>query len=194
MQLDGLHDETATLVTCFETIWSPKLKKIKCVVPVTAILLFGALASANAQIITYSNRATFNTAFGSTTVEDFTSNFHFPITTGVLNSATNLVVSSGTPIVPGDIKAGVTYSTPVQAGNFFNIDAGGGYVGGFLDSAVGGTPVLTATFNGPVKAFGFDTNDLMGAFKVTINYGGTPYVAQPFNGAGFTGSQVTIRI
>jgi len=154
------------------------------------LLFVGAASVVHAQITTYSDRPTFDLAVGPTTVETFTDNFHFPITTGTLNSATNLVVANGSPILPGDIKSGVTYSTPIGSDFFFNIDAGGGYTGGFLDRVGLGFPstALTITFDGPVSAFAFDTEDLMRRFRVGINYSGTPY-SDVFSGAGFYGFQ-----
>ncbi len=85
-----------------------------------------------------------------------------------MNSFTNL---PGIGITPGTIKAGVTYTAavPNPNANFFNIDAGGGYVGGFLDSLFVPRP-LTVTFVGLVGAFGFDANSLAGAQVVTIHF------------------------
>lgn len=122
-----------------------------------AAAIVGTAAHAGA-ITTYSSVSAFNAAVGAgtVTVEDFTSTYHFPISGGVLNSATNVA-----GITPGTIKPGVTYSTPVGSGNFFNIDAGGGFAGGFLDTVTGGSRVLTITFDGPVQMFGFDTNELV---------------------------------
>lgn len=110
-------------------------------------------------ITTYNNLTSFNTAVGalSITVEDFTSTAHFPINSGVLNSATN---EAG--ITPGTIKSGVTYLTPLPgSGIFFNIDAGGGFDGGFLDT-LDRNRVLTITFDNDIQYFGFDTNKVIG--------------------------------
>jgi len=155
----------------------------------TASLLLAAVSSSPAfagSITTYSDRATFTAAVGgSPTVEDFGDTSRFPISTGVLNSSTNL---PGIGITPGLIQPGVTYSTPIGTGNFFNIDAGGGFTGGFLDSIFRGFP-LTVTFDGPVSGFGFDTNQFMGnAFDVTISFlAGNPYNAQlPVPAGGFS--------
>jgi hypothetical protein len=121
------------------------------------------------------SRSDFENALGSNiVVEDFTNTHHFPITTGVLNSSTNLP-SIG--ITPGTIKAGVTYSTPIGAGNFFNIDAGGGFTGGFLDT-VTGNQFLTVNFDNAVQGFGFDTNQLSPNLQVVINY--TDHTSQTF--------------
>jgi len=130
------------------------------------------LTAASAQVIvTHNTLTTFDAVVGGNpvTVEDFTSSFHFPISTGILNSQTNLVVESGTPIVPGMIQPGVTYSTPIGTSVFFNIDAGADFVGGFLDTATGEGP-LTITFDDiPALGFGFDTDDFMGtSFNITI--------------------------
>ena len=160
-----------------------------------AIVLFGLSPVAEAGGITdYTDRSTFTTAVGvPLTVEDFTDSYHFPITTGILNSETNLVVENGTPITPGLIQPGVTYSTPIRTGNFFNIDAGGGFTGGFLDGLGSGSPstALTTTFNNPVNGFGFDTNSLMGTqFTITINFTSGPADVQTIpvtSGSSFFG-------
>ena len=125
---------------------------------------------AQAGTITETDRTTVLSELGGTAlVEDFTSSAHFPITTGVLNSASNLP-SIG--IIPGTILPGVTYSTPISSGNFFNIDAGGGFPGGFLDT-VTGPNALTVQFTTAQTAFGFDTNSLMGSsFQITIDFSG----------------------
>lgn len=133
---------------------------------------------ARAAIIDYSDRATFEAATGATTVEDFTTSYHYPITTGILNSSTNLVVANGTPITPGMILPGVTYSTSIGSGNFFNIDLGGGiFQGGFLDS-FGKSQVLTITFDHAQSGFGFDSYDLAGNFVVDIYSGSTLLASQ----------------
>ena len=112
-----------------------------------------------ATITSYSSRASFDAAVGPTTLENFTDQAHFPILSGVLNQFTREAGLS-----PGDIEAGVTYSTPIGTGNFFNIDLGGGFTGGFLDSVTseGGDRPLNIAFDSPVAAFGFDTNQSMG--------------------------------
>jgi hypothetical protein len=129
--------------------------------------LLGAVAQAGT--IAETDRTTVLTVLGgSALVEDFTSGAHFPITTGVLNSETNL---PGIGITPGTILPGVTYSTPIGSGFFFNIDAGGGFPGGFLDTITGNA--LTVQFTTAQTAFGFDTNALMGSsFNITIDFSG----------------------
>ncbi|MBI4460549.1 MAG: hypothetical protein HY648_10895, partial [Acidobacteria bacterium] len=150
-----------------------------------ALLLAGLLPStlSAGTITTYSVRVNFLAAVGSTTVEDFTNTSHFPITTGVLNSSTNLPAIG---IAPGDIEPGVTYSAPVPdpIQNYFNIDAGGGFPTPFLDSLFPPRP-LTVTFDGPVAAFGFDTNSLMSpSFGITINFVSGPAYTQTFTVSG----------
>jgi hypothetical protein len=133
-----------------------------------------------AQYTVYSDRTTFEAGLGPVTVEDFTDSAHFPIASGILNTFTDEAVDFGSPIKPGDIKPGVTYSRPVGESFFFNIDAGGGYTGGFLDgfNQDGDNPPLTVTFDGPVKGFGFNTNILMG----------TRFVVDVFTAGGLLGS------
>jgi len=124
----------------------------------------------------FDDRTAFDAAVGSTTLEDFTDTHHFPISTGILNSATNLVVTFGSPILPGDIQPGVTYSMPIGTGQFFNIDEFGGFVGGFLDGLKDPEfDPVTIAFDNPVAAFGFDMNQLMGgSFDITIQFTSGP--------------------
>ncbi|QDU45098.1 PEP-CTERM motif protein [Symmachiella dynata] len=149
----------------------------------TGLVSLGLVSYSDAGLITtYSNRANFDAAVSPlpTTLEDFTDTYHFPISTGVLNSATNL---PGINLFPGDIQAGVTYSTPIGYNFFFNIDSGGAYVGGFLDAFFGGDPnrELTITFDSPVSAFGFDTNHRMGTdFDIAIEFTSGPNFIQNF--------------
>lgn len=144
------------------------------------VALPALISTAHAGAITsYADLPTFNAAIGSAavTVEDFTPNFHGPISTGILNSSTNL---SGIGIVPGTIMPGVTYSTPVGTGFFFNIDLGANFDGGFLDTlSTGRSRVLTITFDSPAKFFGFDTNDThISSMFMTVNFSlGTPISA-----------------
>jgi hypothetical protein len=132
-------------------------------------------------ITVFTDRPSFVSAVGGPlTVEDFTDTVHLAISTGVLNSSTDLVVEEGPPIRPGDIEPGVTYSTTVLTGRFFNIDFGGGFEGGFLDGQIPGDP-LTITFDGPVSAFGFDTNFFMGDnYDLTIGFISDPNFVQNF--------------
>lgn len=147
--------------------------RLRFLVPVACLL---AASVAQAQTITtFTDRTAFLTALGSTpvTTEDFTSSSHFPITTGLLNAYTNL---PGIGITPGIIQPGVTYSVPAGtwSGNFFNIDAGANFTGGFLDTVTDAGP-LKITFDGPISAFGFDTNNWMdSAFLITINFTSGP--------------------
>ena len=77
------------------------------------------------------------------------------------------MTSDGPPITPGLIHPGVTYSTPVGTDNFFNIDLGGGFTGGFLDGLFSSKP-LTITFDNAQNGFGFDASPYSGTFNVTI--------------------------
>ena len=144
-------------------------------------------ASAHAGVITaYNDLTSFNNAVGAlaVTVEDFTNTNHFPINSGILNSATN---EAG--ITPGTIKPGVTYSTPLPgSGNFFNIDSGGGFTGGFLDTVTGNNRVLTIAFDNDVQFFAFDSNALVGSgMLMTINFAsGSPFQQQIVPANGFT--------
>jgi hypothetical protein len=160
---------------------------LKGIVSLGTLLLVCASASIaeSATITSFTNRNDFNTAIGSIPViiEDFTNSFHFPITTGSLNSQTNLVVLIGVPLRTGDIKPGVTYSTQLGTDFFFNIDAGGGYTGGFLDGFASSdfNRTLTIDFDKNVSAFGFDTNSLMGNdFDLKIKFSSGETFVQNF--------------
>ena len=145
------------------------------------IVCGSASIAESASITSFSERNNFNTAVGATPliVEDFTESSHYPISTGILNSQTNLDTLEE-PIRPGDIEPGATYSTPVGTGSFFNIIASpeipgiGGFTGGFLNSFSSSTDpdrTLTVDFDNNVSAFGFDTNSFMGdSFNLTINF------------------------
>lgn len=148
-----------------------------------AFPLLGTTLASAGMISEYSDRSAFEVAAGvPLVVEDFTDTFHFPISTGVLNSSTNLVVETGPPILPGDIEAGVTYSTLIGESFFFNIDGGGGFEGGFLDGFTQNFDnVLTIDFDNPVAAFGFDTNRIMGrSFELLIEFTSGPSYQQTF--------------
>ncbi|MFN0182994.1 MAG: PEP-CTERM sorting domain-containing protein [Aquabacterium sp.] len=121
-----------------------------------------------ATISVNTDRASFEASLGGpVTVEDFTDTHHFPIHTGVLNSATNL---PGIGITPGTIKAGVTYSVQLPMPEYgFNIDAGAQFVGGFLDTVQGNGP-LTVTFDSAVSGFGFDTNAFSPNVHVVVHF------------------------
>lgn len=127
-------------------------------------------------ITPYTDRTTFNTAVGPTTLENFTDTTHFPILSLTLNSFTN---EAG--ITPGLIQPGVTYSTTVGVtpgeDDPFNIDAGYLYTGGLLDSRTrdGINRPLTITFTGPVTAFGFDTDGFYNSsYNLVINFASGP--------------------
>ncbi|WP_299723791.1 VPLPA-CTERM sorting domain-containing protein [uncultured Tateyamaria sp.] len=150
----------------------------------------GTLAHAG-TITGYTDQTAFATDFSSAVTEDFGASALFPISTGVLNASTSISTPRG-PISPGDIVDGVTFSTPIGAGNFFNIDSGGGFNGGFLDSIGTTAPRdLTVTFDVAQTAFGFVTNMLMPSFDITINFVSGPSVTQSLsvasNGLEFFG-------
>jgi hypothetical protein len=150
---------------------------------IAAAALAAVVVDSSAIITTYSDRPTFLAAVGGTfTTEDFTDDDHIPIASGILNQFT---AEAG--LVPGDIEPGVTYSTPVGRRFFFNIDAGGGYTGGFLDGFYEGDPdrALTITFGSAASAFGFDSNVLMGNdFDILIKFASGPDYAGNFSVAG----------
>ncbi len=156
--------------SCFTT------RKVK-LIPFSLAFIGFALAAQADTITEYFDQASFDAAVaGPLTVEDFTSTSHFPISTGVLNTFTDL---PGIGIYPGDILPGVTYSTNVDSNsassNEFNIDGGGsGFTGGFLDSLnIGSNRPLTVAFDIPVEAFGFDTNGSVGGTSQIIQIGDT---------------------
>ena len=132
-----------------------------------AVLLLAAPAGAGT--ITLSDRATVLAALGgSAVVDDFGVEAAFPIPAGVLDATTSLVTEFDGPILPGRVAPGVTYSTAIGSGAFFNIDAFGGFDGGFLSGFQQVAPFpLTVSFAAPRQAFGFDTNYLMGA-RMTV--------------------------
>lgn len=147
-------------------------------------LLFITGTAHSSSITIFTDKNVFNDAVGviPVTIETFTDTHHFPISTGILNSSTNLPEIG---IYPGDIQPGVTYSTTIGTGNFFNIDAGGGFEGGLLDGEFGGNPnrVLTITFDNEISAFGFDTNLLMWpGFDITIHFAEAPDYFQNIGG------------
>lgn len=143
-------------------------------------------ARADAQFTEWNSQSAFNAAFPGATVETFTTSDHFPLG-ATLNSLSSYTPAFGTPINPGDIAPGVNYSD----GNVLLIDSFGGFTGGFLDGLIGRGSVgpLLATFDGTVSAFGFNTNVLMGAFSVQINYGSG--LSSTFNYDSPAGYQMT---
>ena len=159
------------------------MKSVKYSIALSASVFLACTAHAG-EVTHFSDRDAFNSILSTpAVVENFTNTHHFPISTGVLNSETDLVVLSGLPIRPGDIKPGVTYSTAIGSGNFFNIDWGPTSDGGFLDGLTQphGNP-LTVTFDRPVNAFGFDTNRFMGRmFDMTIRFTHGPEKTMTFD-------------
>jgi hypothetical protein len=143
----------------------------------------GSVVASGGVITQYSDRTLFNTAVGPVTVEDFTSTAHFPINPGILNSSTNCLPSGSPPVLS---NLALLNSTNVTGpGNDFNIDFGGtgGFVGGFLDSIVNidgaATRPLTAVFDGPVTAFGFDTSGFLSTMTESIQINSS--TGAPFN-------------
>ena len=137
----------------------------------SSVFVLSSRVAEAGSITTFTDRTVFDTSVGPTITDTFGDTFGFPISTGVLDASTNLMLASGDPILPGRVQPGVSYSTPMGSGNFFNLDANSGFAGAFLDGglrAMGRNP-LTVRFDGPVLGFGFDTNRLMGTtFRVTI--------------------------
>lgn len=175
------------------------LRSWQAVLSFAAAVAVPGVASAGA-ITSFTNLPAYQAALGGATetVETFGNVARFPISTGVLNSSTNLVVAFGSAITPGLIQPGVTYSTPIGSGNFFNIDFGADYVGGFLDSITNPTDptkVLTTTFVNPVSAFGFVTSRTLNtSLNITINFTSGPAfqannIAIPSGGMMFFGWQ-----
>ena len=163
------------------------MKRVLFGVVIVGLSLVGGAVVEGSIVTTYADRPAFDANVGPTTTDDFGTKAAFPISTGVLNASTNLVTLFGGPILPGLIQAGISYSTPIASGFFFNIDSGGGFVGGFLDGGLGtpGLP-LTVTFDSPIRAFGFDTNGEMGtSFNITIDFASGPAYLQTFGGLTF---------
>jgi hypothetical protein len=102
------------------------------------------------------------TAGGRAVVEDFTDNPHFPLLSCRLSSRTR---EQG--LQAGDIEPGVVYKTHCSApqDNELNIDFGsfdGAFLDGFNHGEQFARRALRVSFTEPVRAFGFDTNILMG--------------------------------
>jgi len=110
-----------------------------------------------------------DTAGGRAVVEDFTDDRHFPIESCRLDSHTR---EQG--LRAGDIEPGAVYKTHCVAPQSFelNIDFGlfdGGFLDGFHNGERFGRRALRVSFTEPVRAFGFDTNALMGrTFQVRV--------------------------
>ena len=141
--------------------------------------LLSSLTVAHAGTVTeFSDRAAFESGFNSVTTEDFgdygSSTSTLTIASGVLNASTS--ASNGIVTVnPGDFVAGVTFSTPVGTGAFFNLDRNYFFSGMILSSLRStGTRDLTVSFDTPQAGFGLDTSYLMRSFDVTINFASGP--------------------
>jgi hypothetical protein len=109
------------------------------------------------------------TAGGRAVAEDFTETAHFPLVSCRLDSQTR---EQG--LRAGDIEPGVVFRTHCRQpqANELNIDLGS-FEGGFLDGFHHGERyarrALRISFAEPVRAFGFDTNVLMGqTFQVRV--------------------------
>jgi len=156
-----------------------------------AVIAFGLTVFAQSQlaqagVISVDNdRVSFESNYSSVIVEDFGNTSHFPITSGVLNSSTN---EAG--IVPGQIVDGVTFSTQIGTGNFFNIDCCGSDRQ-FLDSVTGNN-TLTVTFDSVQSGFGFDTTQYMDAFNISVQFSDGNSYTDSFSGNGFFGFSSTL--
>lgn len=158
---------------------------------IASTIAFAGVSQAG-TITTFSTRTAFDAAAGATTLETFTNNYSFPIPDGSLSSSSSFTPAYGATISAGDIKAGAVYSTPISPGFYFNIDAGAGFAGGFLDGISSGShSPLTITYTQSVSAFGFDTNEFMGSFSVLVNFqSGSNYAWQyVYDGVAFHGFQ-----
>lgn len=156
---------------------------LKKFVTMAFVFALGSAQLAHAgSVTTFGNLGDFQTAVGSSpvTLETFTDAYRFPISTGVLNSSTNLVTSTGPAITPGMIQPGVTYSTPIGTGNFFNIDCCFGGTSPFLDTVTSNGP-LTVTFDKGTRAFGFDSGYFVNGLTVQINFASGPAYSNSFN-------------
>lgn len=129
-------------------------------------------------ITTYTDRTSFNAVAGAVNVETFGGGTFNPIPDGTIASGATL---GGYTFVPG-----VTYSTPVPAHVIMTIDycPSCGFDGVYLDvigfNNVASGP-LAATFDAPVGAFAFDTDNLGGGEEfVTINFASDPEYSTTF--------------
>ncbi len=126
-------------------------------------LLFAALAGmlSAGNITALSDRSSFDTAVGATTLETFENAPFCNALPGPLNSASSFNCSIVGSIAPGEIQPGPTYSAPNSAYNkSFLIDRGGVFLGNrvlvmLAGAGPSGDP-LTVTFANPVAAVGFD--------------------------------------
>ena len=151
-------------------------------ISLVALGVLSSLTAAHAGTVTaFSDRATFEAGFNSVTTEDFGPYYGsgLTITSGVLNTST--YATNGTFTVnPGDIVAGVTFSTTPGGLYTFNLDSNYFFSGAILSSVRGtstnfyGNRNLTVSFDTPQAGFGFDTSILMRSFDVTINFASGP--------------------
>ena len=147
-----------------------------------AITLAGLILSlsANAAIVAYTNKAAFDSAAGSTTLE----NFHY-------NNCCQNYTTISSHTVPF-IQPGATYSLlnpfPGNYSLFFN--GGGGFNGGWLhsikDNPPDGNSALKVEFDSPISAFGFVTNTYMGGAGFTAKINFTNGSSSVENGSGIS--------
>ncbi len=130
------------------------------------------------SITTYTDRTSFNAAAGTVNVETFGGDTINPVSGGSISSGDTL---NGYTFVPG-----VTYSTPVPEHVIMTVDycPSCGFDGVFLDNVgfngVAAGP-LTATFDAPVGAVAFDTDNLGGGEEfVTIQFASDPQYSTTF--------------
>ena len=136
-----------------------------------AALLTAPLGRAQ-SIVTYGDLSSFQAAVGANTLttETFTDDNTHIINPYTFSSQTDLAAAG---IQPGTLKPGVTYSLGDRdegVAPYFWLDRGNAFSGGFLHSATHAGP-LVVTFDHPVSAFGFDTNQYTGTlFNLTIKF------------------------
>lgn len=161
--------------------------------PLTAsALLLAASAATAGSFQLDEDRAAFTAALTEPfVVETFGWGEGFPVVPGVLDTTTDLVPAYGYPIVPGRIRPGARYASPVGEGFFLNIDRGGDFDGAFLSGLYGDDPHrrLTIHFDDPVSAFGFDTNTIAPHLEVLVHFtdGSRQGFATTVTGAAFYG-------
>ena len=145
-----------------------KYRDVALCAVVLALVCCPAFASG---VIVYTDRAVFNAAVGSTTVEGFNLGYRLGLSGPISSTLTTDSMLGGT-IYPGDLQPGATYSTSsyIDGSWPFNINDGSIY-GNFLDSYINGEDrrPLTVAFTTPVAAVGFNTSvDEMPTFDIAI--------------------------
>lgn len=148
-----------------------------------AVMLLCLAPNLSAGVITtVLDRVSFEAMAGvNLNVDDFGVNSGGPISSGVLNAATSVpVVNVGSPILPGTVGPGVTYSVPLGISTHINgplaLDVGASpFQGAFLNAlnVPGDPPIpLSATFDDSVSGAGFDVfHGLLGTgFDISIEF------------------------